>query len=129
MYFYYYILKHLRVFEPYALANKKALEFGMENITNLYSSPNLFLTTDEVLETPDFISVQPWLKYPAILIISAASLFGTAGNVLTILAIATHRNIRNAESAFFLNLAFSDLYVTAVADPMSILGKYTANLH
>ena len=70
-----------------------------------------------------FISVYPWTASLSILIICLASLLGTGGNLLTILAIALNKRIRNVESMFFFNLALSDLYVTAVADPMNVVGK------
>ena len=72
-----------------------------------------------------YIKVNPWAAFPSIFILTAASLFGTGGNVLVLLAIATWRRLRrHTESVFLINLAISDLYVTTVVDPMSLIGKY-----
>ena len=71
----------------------------------------------------EFIRTKPWTAFPIIVILSAASFVGTAGNILTLLAIASNKKLRNAEMIFIVNLAISDLYVTAIADPLSIVGK------
>ena len=72
----------------------------------------------------EFLQLKPWIAIPSIVVLAIVTLGGTFGNILTILAVAFNRKIRHVEKAFVVNLAFSDLYVTAVADPMSILGKY-----
>ena len=71
----------------------------------------------------EFIRTKPWTAIPVIVILSVASFVGTAGNILTLLAIASNKKLRNAEMIFIVNLAISDLYVTAIADPLSIVGK------
>ena len=72
----------------------------------------------------EFLSLKPWIAFPVIIVITLASLIGVFGNVLILLAVALCKKIRNEESIFIVNLALSDLYVTMVADPMSIVGKY-----
>ena len=72
----------------------------------------------------EFLQSKPWAAFPTIVILSLASFVGTMGNVLTLLAIALNKSVRNVESVFIVNLALSDLYVTTVADPMSITGKH-----
>lgn len=72
----------------------------------------------------EFLQVKPWAAFPVIIFLSVASFIGTLGNVLTLLAIARNKSVRNVESMFIVNLAISDLYVTTVADPISIIGKY-----
>ena len=71
----------------------------------------------------EFLSSKPWAAWPTIVVLSFASFVGTVGNILTLLAIASNKSVRNVESIFIVNLAISDLYVTTVADPMSIIGK------
>ena len=64
-----------------------------------------------------------WTVYSTVAVLSLASFLGTAGNIIILLAIVTHDGIRNEESIFFASLALCDLYVTVIADPMSIIGK------
>ena len=72
-----------------------------------------------------FIKDNPWTAVIVVSFLSLSSLMGTAGNVLIILATVTSAKLRkNKESIYFMSLAVSDLYVTIVADPMSIIGKY-----
>ena len=72
-----------------------------------------------------YINTNPWAAVPSILILVFASVVGTGGNTLTLLAIAMFRKLRNEDSVFITNLALSDLFVTVVADPMSAMGKYS----
>ena len=72
----------------------------------------------------EFVRVNPGIAVPVLIFIILASLVGTFGNVLTLLTIVLCRKLRNVESIFIINLALSDLYVTAIADPMSIVGEY-----
>ena len=72
----------------------------------------------------EFMESYPWIAYPTVLIVFVAAISGTVGNILIITAVVTYKKIRNKESCFVFNLAISDLYVTAIADPMSIIGMY-----
>ncbi|WAR07886.1 OPSD2-like protein [Mya arenaria] len=71
----------------------------------------------EVLQT------RPELSVPCIIVLGLASIVGTLGNLLILFVIATKRKLRNVESIFIVNLAISDLFVTVVADPMSLIAK------
>lgn len=55
-----------------------------------------------------------------------ASLVGAFGNLLILVALCKSKKMNSLECIFIGNLALSDLYVTIVADPMSIVGKYAA---
>ena len=77
----------------------------------------------DVFGKHEFLHNKPWAAWPTILVLALASCIGTIGNTLTLLAIASTKSVRNVESIFIVNLAISDLYVTTIADPMSILGK------
>ena len=74
-------------------------------------------------EPYEFLTVQPALYIILVTILIIASVVGTCGNVLILVAIGTQRNLQNVESIFVVNLACCDLYVTLIADPMSIVGK------
>lgn len=71
----------------------------------------------------DFLSTWPGLAIPSYIILFIAALTGTFGNVLTLLVISNKKGPRRAEAIFIINLAISDLYVTVVADPMSLVAK------
>ena len=72
----------------------------------------------------EFVQSKPWAAFPVLVFLVLASFVGTVGNVLTLLAITRNKSVRNVESMFIVNLAISDLYVTTVADPTSIIGEY-----
>ena len=72
----------------------------------------------------EFVQSNPWLAFPIVLVLFAASLMGTAGNILILLSVLTCKDVRTVESTFIVNLALSDMYVTLVADPFSIVGKF-----
>ena len=72
----------------------------------------------------EFIYTKPVIAITCIIVLVLASVVGTCGNILILVVIATRKKVRNVESIFIINLAISDLYVTVVADPMSILGMF-----
>ena len=78
---------------------------------------------NDVFRRHEFLRQNPWTSIPIIIVLSLASLGGTFGNVLTLITVALCKEVRNVESIFIVNLALSDLCVTAVANPMSILGE------
>ena len=96
----------------------------MENATLASLNTSILHSPDGDFGKYQFITSNPVTAIVCLLIRCIASLSGTVGNVLTILAILTHKKIRNEKSVFFVNLAVSDLYVTVVADPLSMVGKW-----
>ncbi|XP_076448660.1 melatonin receptor type 1B-A-like [Babylonia areolata] len=80
-------------------------------------------TTVSHYEPYEFLEEQPALSSLIILILIAASVAGTSGNILILVSVATQRDLQNVESVFIVNLACSDLYVTLIADPLSVVGK------
>ena len=76
-----------------------------------------------VLAQYEFVQDNPWLAFPIVLVLFAASVIGTFGNILILLSVFMCKNVRTVESTFIVNLALSDMYVTLVADPFSIIGK------
>ena len=106
----------------------------MNASTNDIIVPNVTSTGSELLTSGikydlrvfgkhEFIKGYPWTALPTIIILSLSSVVGTIGNAFVILAIAIYPKLRNKESMYFVSLAVSDIYVTIVADPMSIIGK------
>lgn len=73
-----------------------------------------------------FVIESPEIAIPCLVILFIASVLGTFGNVLILIAVKRTKQLHNVESVLIVNLAISDMYVTAVADPMSIVGKYNA---
>lgn len=70
----------------------------------------------------EFLKSNTWLATPVVVIIALASVTGTFGNVLILTVIGTNKLGRNVTTTFIMNLAISDLFVTLVADPMSLVG-------
>lgn len=66
------------------------------------------------------------LAVPYIAILGTASVIGTGGNLLVIATIGlmSRQRHRGVGNVFVLNLALSDLIVTALINPFSILGKF-----
>lgn len=60
-----------------------------------------------------------------IVIMGFALLVGTCGNALILLVSAIMRGINKSGKEFILNLAIADLCVTAIADPLCIVGVYS----
>lgn len=72
----------------------------------------------------EFVDESPAVAIPILMIIVFASFIGTFGNILILITIITTKNLQRLECIFMANLAFSDIYVTLLADPLSIVGKY-----
>ncbi|KAK3609833.1 hypothetical protein CHS0354_029873 [Potamilus streckersoni] len=77
----------------------------------------------------EFLKEKPHIAIASIIMISVASMEGIFGNILIPIAVATHKKLRNIESVFIVNLAMSDLYVTAIADPMNIVDTKVILVH
>lgn len=81
------------------------------------------IQNNRIFAKHEFIYSNPWTAFPTVLFLFSACFTGTFGNVLILLAVLTYKEVRTVESMFIVNLACSDLYVTMIADPMSIVGK------
>ncbi|WAR32005.1 LOW QUALITY PROTEIN: MTR1A-like protein [Mya arenaria] len=96
----------------------------MENITYANVSVQMNTASDGSLGRHAFLTSQPYVAVSCIIIQAVASLAGTFGNVLILFVIATKSELRNKmESTFIANLALSDMYVTLIAGPMSLLDR------
>ena len=63
-----------------------------------------------------------------IVIVGIALLVGTMGNTLILLVSAVMRGINKSGKEFILNLAIADFCVSAIADPLCIVGRSTLPL-
>lgn len=72
----------------------------------------------------EFIVNSPGLAISAIILLAMASFVGTCGNIVILVIIAKTKELRRKQSIFIVNLALSDMYVTMIADPMSLVGTY-----
>lgn len=81
------------------------------------------------LEPLEFVDTWPGLAIFLLIVLCIASLLGTLGNVLILVSVATQKELQNVESVFIVNLAMCDLYVTVLADPLSIVGKRNVMSH
>jgi hypothetical protein len=73
----------------------------------------------------EFIRNNPGLAIVSIILLSIASIVGTIGNILIPIVMIRMKELKKPRSVFIINLVIADLYVTLIADPMSIIGKYT----
>lgn len=72
----------------------------------------------------EFVDESPAVAIPILMILVFASFIGTFGNILILITIIATKNLQRLECIFMANLAFSDMYVTLIADPLSIVGMY-----
>lgn len=70
-----------------------------------------------------FITERTPIAVPVVTLLSLASIVGTFGNILILLVSCSKKISSKVEAIFIINLALSDLYVTIVADPMSLVGR------
>lgn len=88
---------------------------GNESINAVYEN-KYFGQYEFILDTPGF-------AISCIVILTLASVVGTFGNVMILIVVSKTKELRQTQSIFIVNLAISDLYVTLIADPMSIVGE------
>lgn len=94
------------------------LRIGKTEILNTDTSNSSFY-----FKRHEFITSKMEVALPCLLILSIATIVGTFGNIFILLSVFTRKTLRKVEGIFIVNLASSDLYVTLVADPMSIIGR------
>lgn len=75
-----------------------------------------------MMRTEPLLDTNPTLAVVYIVIVGIALLVGTIGNVLIIIIFTVMRRINKSGKEFMVNLAIADLCVTAIADPLCILG-------
>ena len=77
-----------------------------------------------VFDRYEFVSESPAVVVLVLVVLVIAALIGAFGNILILVAVCRSK-MKSLEYIFIGNLAISDLYVTMVADPMSIVGELT----
>ena len=92
---------------------------GLGNATT--SSPDDGLHM--LLLSKSYLEVQPEAAAIYIFMVAIALSVGTLGNLLIIGVFAFSRQTRTVGNEFIVNLAIADLCVTAITDPLCILGK------
>ncbi|XP_061193333.1 melatonin receptor type 1B-A-like [Saccostrea echinata] len=76
-----------------------------------------------VFDRYEFVSESPAVGVFLLIVLIFASLVGAFGNLLILVSLCKCKMMKSLECIFIGNLAISDLYVTLVADPMSIIAK------
>lgn len=82
-----------------------------------------------VFDRYEFVSESPAVGVLVLIVLIVASVVGGFGNLLILVSLWKSKTMKSLECIFIGNLAISDLYVTMVADPMSIVGKFSNNIH
>lgn len=82
-----------------------------------------------VFDRYEFVSESPGVGVLVLIVLIVASVVGGFGNLLILVSLWKSKTMKSLECIFIGNLAISDLYVTMVADPMSIVGKFSNNIH
>ena len=85
--------------------------------SNSTSTDNLYFRRFE------FIQDSPVSAILSIIFLTIASVVGTFGNIIILMIVSKTKELKQVQSVFIVNLAISDMYVTLIADPMSIVGK------
>lgn len=82
-----------------------------------------------VFDRYEFVTESPAVGVLVLIVLIVASVVGGFGNLLILVSLWKSKTMKSLECIFIGNLAISDLYVTMVADPMSIVGKFSNNIH
>ena len=69
------------------------------------------------------VTSHPTVAVSYIAALAVAALVGTVGNLCVIASLLAPAERRRKGNIFIVNLALSDLIVTAVVDPLNIVGK------
>ncbi|KAH3819150.1 hypothetical protein DPMN_120883 [Dreissena polymorpha] len=80
-------------------------------------------TGEETNMMSSYVTENPFLGITYVIILGVTSVVGTFGNGLILYVVSVKKIIGKVESIFILNLAVSDIFVTAVANVISLLGK------
>ncbi|XP_074651543.1 melatonin receptor type 1B-B-like [Tubulanus polymorphus] len=96
----------------------------MELMMRYAELPSVFhpVTNDTELITSDFVKDYPHIAVPYIVVIIAASIGGTLGNILVIGGVLSNKALKTVGNYFILNLAFADSCVSGFVDPFSTIG-------
>ena len=82
------------------------------------------MNATQILDRFEFVRQYPGVGYFLLIFLVLGAIFGTFGNALILVSVCRIINMRSLEYIFIANLALSDMYVTLLADPMNIVGRY-----
>lgn len=101
------------------------MECTTENVFEIYFNNRFNVTSESVIVYGryEFLKTRTLLAIPVVIIVSIAAVAGTVGNALTLVVVGSNMLGRNVTTTFIMNLAVSDLFVTLVVNPMSLVGK------
>ncbi|XP_048758268.1 melatonin receptor type 1B-like [Ostrea edulis] len=81
-----------------------------------------FVNQSIALRKYPLLQTDRWLAIVYIVTMATALLVGTCGNTLIILVSAVVKGVNKSGKEFIVNLALADFCVTAIADPLCIIG-------
>lgn len=82
------------------------------------------MNATQILDRFEFVRQYPGVGFFLLIFLVLGAIFGTFGNALILVSVCRIINMRSLEYIFIANLALSDMYVTLLADPMNIVGRY-----
>ncbi len=95
-----------------------------ENNTSTLDTSSVEVPRYHPIGGADYLAFYPGLAYPYLIITGSASIIGTVGNLMVLVAVTINKQLRNARNAFLVNLACADLCITIFADPLAIIGEF-----
>ena len=116
----------------------KDINLFIRNLQNrIFRAPNFFeklakrrqetmnnaTGNDIIFGRYEFIETSPHVAVPCVIVLVLASLVGVFGNSLILVAVWLAKTLDKEEAVLITNLAISDMYVTLIADPLSLTGK------
>ena len=72
---------------------------------------------------PPLLRTHPGHAIPYITLTMMAIVLGIVGNILILVVFSKYKKLDRNGNEFMINLAIADLFVTAIADPMCIVGE------
>jgi hypothetical protein len=96
----------------------------MESLLNSNSSFAV-----EIHERHGLLTKSPFIAYPCLLALGISATMGSVGNFLVIFVILFDKTLHSPDTIFIANLAVSDMYMTLIAVPFSIIGNYHSNVY
>ncbi len=103
----------------------ESMDLDVDCIGTMHGNTSATLDGDVtvMVALPPLLQSHPSMAYVYLFIVTLASSVGTVGNCLIIAAFAMSQSVRSSGNEFLLNLAFADLCVTLIADPMCVIGE------
>ena len=102
---------------------------GIPNYPEFVSTMNImFWNSSRLHGSPaDHSATQYSFVHWGLFLLAPLVVFGIAGNILVILAISLEKRLQNVTNYFLLSLAVTDLLVSVIVMPLSIVNELTGN--